>query len=79
MWVIFVCLNTIYRRVIIDYMHQYESDLVKKRVCCRLKRRRFWAAGVNDLYCVDQHDKLKVYGLALHMVNPLSVHDLHSD
>lgn len=51
-------------------MHQYEPDLVKQRVRRRLKRRRFWAAGVNDVWCVDQHDKLKQYGLALHTCRP---------
>ncbi|THU85240.1 hypothetical protein K435DRAFT_558126, partial [Dendrothele bispora CBS 962.96] len=54
------------KRVIIEYMHKYEPDLVRARVRRRLKRRRFWAAGVNDVLCVDQHDKLKRYGLALH-------------
>ncbi|KAJ7728625.1 hypothetical protein B0H16DRAFT_1697380 [Mycena metata] len=33
----------------------------------RLKRKRFWAAGVNDLWTVDQHDKWKYkFGLCLH-------------
>jgi hypothetical protein len=31
------------------------------------ERRRFWAAGVNDLIAVDQHDKWKRFGLALHV------------
>ncbi|KAJ7032562.1 hypothetical protein C8F04DRAFT_900393, partial [Mycena alexandri] len=32
-----------------------------------LKRKRSWAAGVNDLWAVDQHDKWKYkFGLALH-------------
>jgi len=31
-----------------------------------LKRRRFWAAGVNDILAVDQHDKWKRFGLSLH-------------
>ncbi|KIK50485.1 hypothetical protein GYMLUDRAFT_121157, partial [Collybiopsis luxurians FD-317 M1] len=56
----------VFRRVIIDYMHQYEPDLVRQWARRCLKRRRFWAAGVNDVWCVDQHDKLKIYGLALH-------------
>ncbi|THU77151.1 hypothetical protein K435DRAFT_824408 [Dendrothele bispora CBS 962.96] len=34
---------------------------------------RFWAAGVNDVWCLDQHDKLKRYGLALHIcVDPFT-------
>ena len=54
-------------------MHTYEPDLVKQRIRRRLKRRRFWSAGVNDMWCVDQHDKLKKYGLALHTGNSLSL------
>jgi hypothetical protein len=30
------------------------------------KRRRFWAAGVNDVWPQDQHDKWGRYGLWLH-------------
>jgi hypothetical protein len=41
--------------------------MVKERKARRLKRRRFWAAGVNDLIAVDQHDKWKRFGLALHI------------
>ncbi|THU86892.1 hypothetical protein K435DRAFT_804750 [Dendrothele bispora CBS 962.96] len=32
-----------------------------------LKHCGFWAAGVNDVWCLDQHDKLNRYGLALHI------------
>ncbi|KAJ7617636.1 hypothetical protein DFH06DRAFT_966509, partial [Mycena polygramma] len=32
-----------------------------------LRRKMFWAAGINDLWAVDQHDKWKYkFGLALH-------------
>lgn len=48
------------------YFRIYESDLIRQRKAGRLKRRRFWAAGVNDLMAVDQHDKWKRFGLALH-------------
>ncbi|KAJ7106244.1 hypothetical protein C8R44DRAFT_745316 [Mycena epipterygia] len=40
---------------------------LKERRKNRLRRKRFWAAGVNDLWAVDQHDKWKYkFGLALH-------------
>jgi hypothetical protein len=55
-----------FRNVIESYFAIYESDLVRERKANRLCRKRFWAAGVNDLLCVDQHDKWKKYGLALH-------------
>ncbi|EJD33870.1 hypothetical protein AURDEDRAFT_76626 [Auricularia subglabra TFB-10046 SS5] len=32
-----------------------------------LKRRRFWATGVNDVWSFDQHDKWKRFGLMLHL------------
>ena len=31
------------------YFRVYERDLVRERKANRLKRRRFWAAGVNDM------------------------------
>ncbi|KAG2739150.1 hypothetical protein P692DRAFT_201678111, partial [Suillus brevipes Sb2] len=39
----------------------------------RLQRRHFWAAGVNDIVAVDQHDKWLWFGLALHTgIEPFS-------
>jgi hypothetical protein len=57
----------IYRSLVIEYFNIYEPDLVRERKARRLKRRRFWAAGVNDLIAVDQHDKWKRFGLAFHI------------
>jgi len=38
-----------------------------------LQCRRFWAAGVNDIWAVDQHDKWLQFGLALHTgIEPFS-------
>ncbi|KAJ7934365.1 hypothetical protein B0H13DRAFT_1591672, partial [Mycena leptocephala] len=45
----------------------YGPELVRQRRANRLQRKRFWAAGVNDLCAVDQHDKWKYkFCLALH-------------
>ncbi|KAJ7586742.1 hypothetical protein C8J56DRAFT_1052085 [Mycena floridula] len=33
--------------------------LIRQHKANRLKRKRFWAAGVNDLVVFDQHDKWK--------------------
>ncbi|KAJ7465042.1 hypothetical protein FB451DRAFT_1352670 [Mycena latifolia] len=53
--------------IVTDYFSIYELELVKERRKNRLRRKRFWAAGVNDLWAVDQHDKWKYkFGLALH-------------
>lgn len=50
-----------------EYFSVFESELVRERRKNRLRRKRFWAAGVNDMWAVDQHDKWKYkFGLALH-------------
>ncbi|KAF7308070.1 hypothetical protein MKEN_01169300 [Mycena kentingensis (nom. inval.)] len=51
-----------------------EPHLVIERRANRLKRKQFYAAGVNDLWAIDQHDKWKYsFGLALHCgVEPFS-------
>ena len=43
-----------------------EPDDVEQRRHRRLVRRRFWAAGVNDVWPQDQHDKWGRFGLWLH-------------
>ncbi|KAG9311682.1 hypothetical protein JVU11DRAFT_7919 [Chiua virens] len=61
------------RRVVQEYFHAYEPELVHKRKANRLRRRRFWAAGVNDIWAIDQHDKWLRFGLALHTgIEPFS-------
>ena len=55
------------RSLVVEYFNIYESDLVRERKARRLKRCRFWAAGVNDMIAVDQHDKWKRFGLAFHI------------
>ncbi|KAG6378350.1 hypothetical protein JVT61DRAFT_14075 [Boletus reticuloceps] len=61
------------RRVVRDYFAIYEPELVKQRKANRLQRRQFWAAGVNDIWAVDQHDKWQRFGLRLHTaVEPFS-------
>ncbi|KAG1764120.1 hypothetical protein EDD22DRAFT_979130 [Suillus occidentalis] len=54
------------RNIVIAYFSKYEVNLIRQRKARRLQRRRFWAAGVNDLFAVDQHDKWLRFGLALH-------------
>ncbi|KAG9312434.1 hypothetical protein JVU11DRAFT_6818 [Chiua virens] len=61
------------RRVVQEYFQLYEPHLIQARRANRLKRRRFWAAGVNDIWAVDQHDKWLRFGLALHTgIEPFS-------
>ena len=42
-------LTTGTRNLVVMYFRVYEPDLVCERKAGRLKRRRFWAAGVNDM------------------------------
>jgi len=68
-----VSLTSNHRNVVISYFAAYEAGLVRQRKARRLQRRRFWAAGVNDLFAVDQHDKWLRFGLALHTgIEPFS-------
>jgi hypothetical protein len=73
----FIVLSNLYlittRSVMMSYFAAYEPELVRQRKARRLKRKRFWAAGVNDLFAVDQHDKWLRFGLGLHTgVEPFS-------
>ncbi|KAG1778331.1 hypothetical protein EV702DRAFT_1220104 [Suillus placidus] len=61
------------RSVVISYFNIYEPELVLQRKANHLRRRCFWAAGVNDIFAVDQHDKWLRYGLGLHTgIEPFS-------
>ncbi|KAG1782583.1 hypothetical protein EV702DRAFT_1065370 [Suillus placidus] len=61
------------RLVMMSYFAAYEPELVRQRKARKLKRKRFWAAGVNDLFAVDQHDKWLRFGLGLHTgIEPFS-------
>ncbi|KAG0706907.1 hypothetical protein DFH29DRAFT_791726, partial [Suillus ampliporus] len=61
------------KSVMMSYFAAYEPELVWQRKARRLKQKRFWAAGVNDLFAVDQHDKWLRFGLGLHTgIDPFS-------
>ncbi|KAJ7200378.1 hypothetical protein GGX14DRAFT_660301 [Mycena pura] len=62
------------RVVVQSYFVTYEAELIMKRRARRLRRKRFYAAGLNDIWAVDQHDKWKYkFGLGLHIgVDPFS-------
>ncbi|KIO00012.1 hypothetical protein M404DRAFT_153726, partial [Pisolithus tinctorius Marx 270] len=76
---------SIARSVIHDYFLTYEPELIRQRKTRCLRHRRFWAAGVNDIWAVDQHDKWLRFGLVLHTaVEPFSgkilwIHVWHSN
>ena len=56
-----------------DYFITYEPHLLKQcKVNC-LQHRHFWAAGVNDIWAVDQNDKWLHFSLTLHTgIEPFS-------
>ncbi|KAG2033434.1 hypothetical protein BDR03DRAFT_1014290 [Suillus americanus] len=61
------------KSVMMSYFAAYELELVWQRKARRLKWKRFWAAGINDLFAVDQHDKWLRFGLSLHTgIEPFS-------
>jgi hypothetical protein len=73
----FIVLSDLYltttRSVMMSYFAAYEPELVWQRKVRRLKRKRFWAASVNNLFAVNQHDKWLRFGLGLHTgVEPFS-------
>jgi hypothetical protein len=43
-----------------------EPEAVQARMRRRFRRKRFFAAGVNDIHVQDQHDKWKRFGLWFH-------------
>ncbi|KAH9476801.1 hypothetical protein JR316_0010716 [Psilocybe cubensis] len=55
------------RSVVYNYLQMTEPDALKARKARRFKRRRYHAAGVNDTWAQDQHDKWGPrFGLWLH-------------
>ena len=64
---IFLSISYQCREVIMTYLKRTEPDAVQ--ACChwRFKCRRFHAAGVSDVWCLNQHDKWGPrFGLWLH-------------
>lgn len=57
-----------------EYFESFEPELKIARLGRKLKRAQFYAAGINVLWCMDQHDKWKYkFGLCLHVcVDPFS-------
>ncbi|KAG1777880.1 hypothetical protein EV702DRAFT_1179146 [Suillus placidus] len=63
------------RTIVSSYFAIFEPELVHECKARCLKRRRFWAAGVNDLFAVNQHVKWLRFGLGLHTgIKPFSGH-----
>ena len=63
-WVILLLSNE-FSKTIGQLLRTIESDEVKQ-CCCGFCRWHFWAAGINDVWPQDQHDKWGRFGLWLH-------------
>ncbi|KAI9434815.1 hypothetical protein H4582DRAFT_1818292, partial [Lactarius indigo] len=55
------------RPIISEFLRQTEPDAVEARRYQKFKRRTFLAIGPNEMWCLDQHDKFKRYGLFFHV------------
>lgn len=73
---LFPFLIHICRPLITNYLRQTEPDALAARRHQRFKRKQFWCAGVNDLWCQDQHDKWLRFGLFFHgSVDPFMMYN----
>ncbi|TFK58905.1 hypothetical protein BDN72DRAFT_906314 [Pluteus cervinus] len=54
------------RSVISQHLHHIEPEAIAGRKSKKFKQAIFYAAGVNDVWAMDQHDKWGKYGLWLH-------------
>jgi hypothetical protein len=55
-----------FRPLIAGLLKAVEPEAVANRRQRGFRRRHFWAAGVNDVWPQDQHDKWGRFGLWLH-------------
>ncbi|KZV88399.1 hypothetical protein EXIGLDRAFT_798661 [Exidia glandulosa HHB12029] len=55
------------RAQLISLLRVIEPAELAGRKGNKLKRKRFWATGVNDVWAFDQHDKWKRFGLLFHV------------
>jgi len=53
--------------LILDYNKATDPVGVAARRAGRIRRRVFYAAGVNHIWAFDQHDKWQRFGLRLHL------------
>lgn len=55
-----------FRSLVANLLKTLEPEELAKRRKRGFRRRHFWAAGVNDVWPQDQHDKWGRFGLWLH-------------
>jgi hypothetical protein len=49
--------TNILRKNLLKYMNEVEPQLVVNRQQCHLRRKRYYAAGLMEVWTIDQHDK----------------------
>ncbi|KAJ7718872.1 hypothetical protein DFH07DRAFT_872378 [Mycena maculata] len=55
------------------FFKEIEPDALRQRRAFRFKRKRYWSAGIMDVWCFDQHDKWKRFVLWPHLgIDPYS-------
>ena len=65
------------RTIMQEYFLTYEPELLRQQKVNHLKCCCFWAARVNDIWAINQHNKWLHFGLALHTgIEPFSGHIL---
>ncbi|KAF5377829.1 hypothetical protein D9615_006831 [Tricholomella constricta] len=51
---------------LLELFRATEPEAVNARKSLKFRRKRFWAAGVMDIWAIDQHDKWQRFGLWMH-------------
>lgn len=62
-----LCADDCWRKLILDYNKATDPVGVAARRAGCIRRRVFYAAGVNHIWAFDQHDKWKRFGLRFHL------------
>ena len=66
-------LTFIHRKFVLDYLNKIKPVAVRSRRHRKFVRKNFYAAGVNKIWCLDQHDKWGFLGLWLHVcIEPIA-------
>ncbi|KAI0640541.1 hypothetical protein C8Q79DRAFT_921410 [Trametes meyenii] len=53
--------------LLLQYFHVVEPGAVQRRKARKFVRKQYYTAGVNDVWCFDQHDKWLRFGLFFHL------------
>ncbi|KAF8164948.1 hypothetical protein B0H34DRAFT_779969 [Crassisporium funariophilum] len=54
------------KQQLLNFFKETEPDAVAARKSWKFRQKRFWAAGVIDIWAIDQHDRWQRFGLWMH-------------